>query len=78
MKAIADGQLPGSIDRHEECSTFFPVHVLRQCWSREPSDRPLAKKFADLWQYALFHREESNRLLEMHLVMSNLFVLEFY
>ncbi len=73
-----DGQSPGSIGQHEECSTFFPVNVLRQCWNREPSDRPLAKKFAEVVQCALFGREESNRLLETRLVMSSLYGPELH
>jgi len=67
INVIQNGQLPGSINEHEERSTFFPVHILYRCWSREPSSRPQTKEFVEVIQCALFDREESNHLLATRL-----------
>ena len=78
IEAIERGQPPASIAHHEERNTRFPVHILRRCWSREPSDRPQAKDIVEAVRCALSDRKASNGLLATRRVMNLVYCcLEF-
>ncbi|KAF8335712.1 kinase-like domain-containing protein [Cantharellus anzutake] len=51
MKAVASGTPPISHEQLKECDSCLPLHILNQCWSSGPRERPgteeLAKTFRD-------------------------------
>ncbi|KAF8335709.1 kinase-like domain-containing protein [Cantharellus anzutake] len=53
VEAIRNGMPPISPEQLEQCNSLLPLHLIKQCWSLEPSDRPRAKHLAEAFGGAL-------------------------
>ncbi|KAF8335714.1 kinase-like domain-containing protein [Cantharellus anzutake] len=52
IRAIASGTLPVSPEQLKECDSCLPLHIVNQCWSSKPCDRPGAVELAKAFRGA--------------------------
>ncbi|KAF8335914.1 kinase-like domain-containing protein [Cantharellus anzutake] len=65
LTAIASGTLPVAPEQLNECGSLLPLHMLNECWSRKPSNRPGAVELAEVFQGTLAgHAEPDHALSE--------------